>query len=63
MPSQDDNEEERNERIDLFLRERRAEIEHAADCAGKPKRMASAIHRQPIMPRPDGSPRGRKRRR
>lgn len=57
MPSQHDNEEERNERIDLFLRERRAQVEQVADRSDKPKRMATAIHRQRIAHRPDGSSR------
>jgi hypothetical protein len=61
MPSQHDNEEERNERIDLFLRERRAHVQQAADSIGKPKRMA-AMQRQRIGHRPDGSSRDPKRR-
>jgi len=62
MPSQHDNEEERNERIDLFLRERRAQIEQPPDRSGARKRMASAMHRQRTGQRPDGSSRDPKRR-
>jgi len=55
MPSKCDNDEERNERIDLLLRERRAHIEQAADrAAGTRKRMASATPRRRIEGRPDG---------
>jgi hypothetical protein len=63
MPSQHDNEEERNERIDLFLRERRAQIEQPPDRSGERKRMASAMHCQRTgQQRSDGSSRDPKRR-
>jgi hypothetical protein len=56
MPSPRDSDDERNERIDLFLRERRARVEQAADrVAGKRKRMASATLRLGNERRPDGS--------
>jgi hypothetical protein len=56
MPSKRDNDEERNERIDLLLRERRVHIEQAADrAAGPRKRMASAAPRRRIEGPPDGS--------
>jgi len=62
MSSQQDNEDERNERIDLFLRERRAQTEQAEDRTGKHKRMASAMYRQRIT-RPPGGPAREPRRR
>lgn len=55
MPSQHDNEEERNERVDLFLRERRAEVEQLADRSDKRKRMATAINQQRIGHAPGGA--------
>ena len=61
MPSQHDNEAERNERIDLLLRERRAQMEQPAVRTDKQKRMASATHRQRIGHRTDGSSRDPKR--
>ena len=43
MPTQRDNDEERNERIELFLRERPAHVAQITDrTAGTRKRMASA---------------------
>jgi hypothetical protein len=63
MPSKRDNDEERNERIDLLLRERRAHIEQAAArAANTRKRMASATPRRRIEGRPDGSSPDPKRR-
>jgi len=62
MPSQRDNEEERNERIDLLLRERRAQMEQPALRTGKQKRMASATLPRRIGHRTDGSSRDPKRR-
>ena len=56
MPTQRDNDEERNERIDLFLRGRRASVEPAIDrTAATRKRMASATPRGRRDRRPDES--------
>jgi hypothetical protein len=63
MPTQRENDDERNERIDLFLRERREHIEQgAARLAGTRKRMASATARPSIERRPDGASPDPKRR-
>jgi hypothetical protein len=49
MPSQRDNDDERNARIELILRERRARLEQSSKSADRavaaPKRMAKAAHR------------------
>ena len=64
MPTQRDNDEERDERIDLLLRERRAHVERAADrTGGKRKRMANATPRRGRERRPDGSSSDPERRR
>jgi|1186.fasta_scaffold1249954_1 hypothetical protein len=63
MASKRDNDEERNERIDLSLPERRADIDQAADrAAGARKRMASAMPRRRIegrLDRPSPDPKRR----
>ena len=56
MPTQRDNDEERNERIDLFLRDRSATVEPEIDRkSATSKRMASATPRGRRDRRPDES--------